>query len=100
MFMRVPPAPNNITIDERGLLYTITSGTEWEAIRQLAPFIYQHGGDLYESDGIGTTIDSEESLQGIQFMSELNTLYSTPLQVPNFYNHFRYSTLPIGIANF
>ncbi|KMK74821.1 hypothetical protein AB990_19610 [Alkalihalobacillus pseudalcaliphilus] len=35
MFMRVPPAPNNITIDERGLLYTITSGTEWEAIRQL-----------------------------------------------------------------
>ncbi|WP_413379446.1 YIP1 family protein [Alkalihalobacillus sp. 1P02AB] len=35
MFMRVPPAPNNITIDDRGLLYTITSGTEWEAIRQL-----------------------------------------------------------------
>ncbi|KMK74696.1 extracellular solute-binding protein [Alkalihalobacillus pseudalcaliphilus] len=78
----------------------IAGAVAFKPFQTTAPFIYQHGGDLYESDGIGTTIDSEESLQGIQFMSELNTLYSTPLQVPNFYNHFRYSTLPIGIANF
>ncbi len=35
LFMKVPPAPTNITIDEKGLIYTITSGTDWEVIRKL-----------------------------------------------------------------
>ncbi|WP_413379440.1 extracellular solute-binding protein [Alkalihalobacillus sp. 1P02AB] len=78
----------------------IAGAVAFKPFQTTAPFIYQFGGDLYEEDGIGTRIDSEESLQGIQFMAELNTLYSTPLQVPNFYNHFRYSTLPVGIADF
>ncbi|MFG6150147.1 extracellular solute-binding protein [Halobacillus sp. B23F22_1] len=65
-----------------------------------SPFIYQFGGSLYEEDGIGTTIDEERALEGIQFMADLSTIYSMPLQVPRFYNHFRYSTLPIGVAPF
>lgn len=65
-----------------------------------APFIYQFHGDLYEKDGMKTAIDSENSLKAIQFMTDLNTVYSMPLQVPNFYNHFRYGTLPIGVASF
>ncbi|WP_254434200.1 extracellular solute-binding protein [Halobacillus sp. Marseille-Q1614] len=65
-----------------------------------SPFIYQFGGSLYEEDGIGTTIDEENALEGIQFMADLSTIYSMPLQVPRFYNHFRYSTLPIGVAPF
>ncbi|WP_431801158.1 extracellular solute-binding protein [Halobacillus andaensis] len=65
-----------------------------------SPFIYQFGGGLYEDDGTGTTIDEEEALEGIQFMADLSTVYSMPLQVPRFYNHFRYSTLPIGVAPF
>ncbi|GGF27279.1 ABC transporter substrate-binding protein [Halobacillus andaensis] len=65
-----------------------------------SPFIYQFGGSLYEEDGIGTTIDEEQALEGIQFMADLSTIYSMPLQVPRFYNHFRYSTLPIGVAPF
>ncbi|MEH7237039.1 hypothetical protein V7097_12745, partial [Bacillus sp. JJ1562] len=35
LFMKVPPAPSNITIDGQGLVYTITSGSSWEAIRKL-----------------------------------------------------------------
>ncbi|MFB1050997.1 extracellular solute-binding protein [Paraliobacillus sp. JSM ZJ581] len=78
----------------------IAGAVAFKPFQTTAPFIYQFGGTLYEEDGIGTTIDSESSLAGIQFMTDLNTIYSTPLQVPNFYNHFRYSTLPIGIAEF
>ncbi len=65
-----------------------------------APFIYQFGGDLYSEDGLSTAIDQEQSLAGLQFMSELYSLYSLPQQVPNFYHAFRYGTLPIGISNF
>lgn len=65
-----------------------------------APFIYQFGGDIYAEDGMQTAIDSDGSIEGIQFMTDLYTLYSLPLQVPNFYNSFRYNQLPIGISNF
>lgn len=34
-FLRVPPAPSNITIDEQGLIYTVTAGTDEEVIRRL-----------------------------------------------------------------
>lgn len=63
------------------------------------PFIYQFGGDLYASDGMSTAINSEETLEGITLMSDLFTLYNLPKYVPNFYNHFRYGLLPIGISN-
>jgi ABC-type glycerol-3-phosphate transport system substrate-binding protein len=65
-----------------------------------APFIFQFDGNLYKDEGTKTAIDDPNSLKAIQFMTDLNTIYSLPLQVPNFYNHFRYGTLPIGISNF
>ncbi|XFA98981.1 extracellular solute-binding protein [Candidatus Izemoplasma sp. B36] len=63
------------------------------------PFIYQFGGNLLAEDGMSTVINSEESLEGISLMSELFTVYNLPVEVPNFYNHFRYGTLPIGISD-
>ncbi|WNB92641.1 extracellular solute-binding protein [Bacillus sp. NEB1478] len=81
--------------------YTPMAGaTGFKPFQATTPFIYQFNGDLYGKNGMSTAIGSEASLKGIQFMTDLNTIYSMPLQVPNFYNHFRYSTLPIGIANF
>lgn len=65
-----------------------------------APFIYQHGGDLYADDGMSTDIDSEQAVEGMKLMTDLYTIYSLPLQVPNFYNSFRYGSIPIGISNF
>lgn len=63
------------------------------------PFIYQFGGDLYDDDGMSTTINDESTLEGIKLMSELFTLYNLPEYVGNFYNHFRYGLLPIGISD-
>lgn len=63
------------------------------------PFIYQFGGTLYSEDGMTTIINSEETLEGIQLMTELFTIYNLPKEIPNFYNHFRYGTLPIGISD-
>ncbi|MBM7553188.1 extracellular solute-binding protein [Thalassobacillus pellis] len=85
-----------------GMNYYIPLAGEsaFKAFQTTAPFIYQFGGKLYEEDGIGTAIDEENALRGIQFMADLSTIYSMPLQVPRFYNHFRYSTLPIGVAPF
>ncbi|MBS4218635.1 extracellular solute-binding protein [Bacillus sp. FJAT-49711] len=78
----------------------IAGAVGFKPFQTTAPFIYQFHGDLYEADGMETAIGEEDSLKAIEFMTKLNTIYSMPLQVPNFYNHFRYSTLPIGIANF
>jgi ABC-type glycerol-3-phosphate transport system substrate-binding protein len=64
------------------------------------PFIYQFGGELYAEDGMSTAIDSEKALKGINFMTELYTTYNIPQSVPNFYHHFRYGTMPIGISDF
>ena len=64
------------------------------------PFLYQWGGELYAPDGMSTAIDSEEALEAMRFMTELFTIYNLPQEVPNFYHHFRYGPLPLGIGNF
>jgi len=65
-----------------------------------APFIYQMGGDLFGDDAFTTGIDSRESLAGIALMTDLFKIYGLPMQVPNFFEHFRSGTLPIGVSNF
>lgn len=63
------------------------------------PFIYQFDGTLYSEDGMSTLINSEETLEGMKLMTDLFTVYNMPTEVPNFYNHFRYGTMPIGISD-
>ncbi|SFJ69730.1 ABC-type glycerol-3-phosphate transport system, substrate-binding protein [Paenibacillus sp. UNC496MF] len=65
-----------------------------------SPFIFQHGGELFSEDGGKTAIDGEQAIAGIKEMTDLFTVYNLPLNVPNFYNHFRDGSLPIGISNF
>ncbi|UVI29078.1 extracellular solute-binding protein [Paenibacillus spongiae] len=65
-----------------------------------APFIYQQGGELFASDGTRTAVDSEQALEGFKLMTNIFTVYNMPLQVANFYNHFRDGNLPIGISNY
>ena len=48
---------------------------------------------------MSTTINSEETLEGLTLMSELYTLYNVPKFVASFYNDFRYGTIPIGIGD-
>jgi DNA-binding beta-propeller fold protein YncE len=35
LFMRIPPAPTNIALDQQGLIYTVTNGTTYEVIKKL-----------------------------------------------------------------
>lgn len=63
------------------------------------PFFYQWGGSLYADDGMSTTLSSEQNIKALKFMTDLFTIYNLDKEVTNFYNYFRYGTLPIGIAN-
>ena len=64
------------------------------------PSIYQYGGSFY-SDNVGkTTLDTEASLNGLEELSELFTIYNLPYEVGSFYQKFRDGTLPIGIADY
>lgn len=64
------------------------------------PSIYQNGGSFY-SDNVGkTTLDTEESLKGLEELSELFTIYNLPYEVGSFYQKFRDGTLPVGIADY
>ncbi len=63
------------------------------------PFFYQWGGSLYADDGMTTTLSNEQNIKALKFMTDLFTIYNLDKEVTNFYNYFRYGTLPIGIAN-
>jgi ABC-type glycerol-3-phosphate transport system substrate-binding protein len=64
------------------------------------PLIFQNGGSLYGKTALDITIDEEEAVQGFTELTELFTLYDLPVDVPNFYQHFRNGDLCIGIADF
>ena len=80
--------------------YPTSGGTALKWFYQTSPLIYQNGGTLYSEDGLTTTIDSENSYNGLKLLGELYTTYSLPEQVPIFYNSFRYNKLPVGIIDF
>ena len=67
---------------------------------QTSPLILQHGGLLYNEDGLSTAIDSPEAVRGMSQLVDLFRTHAIPAQVASFYNSFRHSTLPIGIAGF
>ena len=75
-------------------------GTSLKWFYQTSPLIYQNGGTLYTNDGLETTINSSEAVEGLSKLTELFTTYAMEEQVVSFYNSFRYGTLPIGIGNF
>lgn len=66
----------------------------------VTPLIFQNGGSLYGRTALELLVDSEETVEGITELTELFTLYNLPVDVPNFYQHFRNGDLPIGIADF
>ncbi len=80
--------------------HPIAGGTSLKWFYQTSPFIYQKGGSLYSEDGLRSTIDETEAVEGLEYLSKLFTMYSLPEQEPLFYNAFRYGTEPIGIADF
>lgn len=66
----------------------------------VTPLIFQNGGKLYGDTAKDLLIDSESSVKGFTQLTDLFTIYNLPVDVPNFYQHFRNGDLPIGIADF
>ena len=64
------------------------------------PLVFQNGGSLYGRTAQEVEVDSEASVEGFTQLTELFTIYDLPVDVPNFYQHFRNGDLPIGFADF
>lgn len=64
------------------------------------PLLFQYGATLYDTYAGDTAINSEAAVTGFTELVELFTIYNMPVDVPNFYQHFRNGDLPIGIADF
>ena len=65
------------------------------------PLIVQNGGALYSGTAQeGTTLGSEESVKGFTTLTDLFTVYDMPVDIDNFYQHFRNGDIPIGICDY
>lgn len=78
----------------------LSSGAGLKGYLITAPYLFNYGAELYAENGFATGISSDEAIEAIQFMAESFTIYGMPLQTANFYDSFRYGSLPIGVSNF
>ncbi|MGP4041072.1 extracellular solute-binding protein [Gracilibacillus sp. D59] len=70
-----------------------------QAINEFAPFLFQHGGDLYDEAGMKSTLDAPEALEAMEMWTSLFTNYKIEKQA-DFYNRFRSGEMPIGVADY
>ncbi len=65
------------------------------------PLIVQSGGSIYNSTAnAGCGLGNENTVQGFTTLTDLFTVYNMPVNVDNFYQHFRNGDMPIGIADY
>lgn len=64
------------------------------------PLLFQNGASMYTEYAGKNALNSEEAMKGFTTLTELFTLYNCPIDIPNFYQHFRNGDLPIGIADY
>ncbi len=65
------------------------------------PLIVQNGGSLYNSTAAeGTALGNENTVKGFTQLTDLFTIYNLPVNIDNFYQHFRNGDMPIGIADY
>ncbi len=65
------------------------------------PLVVQNGGSLYyETADLGTALGEEAGVAGFTALTDLFTIYDMPINIDNFYQHFRNGDMPIGIADY
>lgn len=62
-------------------------------------FLYQAGGELYNSERTASALDSEESIESLKTLTDLFLLYGLPVTY-DFANRFRSGEMPLGIADY
>ena len=65
----------------------------------VSPLIYQMGGEIFTENGTQSTLKDPTTIQAIQMMTDLFTIYNLPLQVSSFFEHFRSGSMPLGISS-
>jgi ABC-type glycerol-3-phosphate transport system substrate-binding protein len=78
----------------------LSSGSGLKGYLLTAPYLFNHGAQLYSEDGFATGLESEEAVAAIKFMADSFTIYGMPLTTSSFYESFRYGSVPIGVSNF
>lgn len=68
--------------------------------KEFVPFFYQRGMDFYTADGMSSHLHDEKATEAFTEWTDLYQKYYVPLDVPAFFNHFRYGDIPAGIADF
>ncbi len=79
--------------------YPASVSTSLKPLSSTVQMILQYGGKLYSDDGYSIDLRSEESLKGLQTLTDLYTIYALPTEVANFFNSFRYGSIPLGIGD-
>lgn len=65
------------------------------------PLIVQQGGSLYyPTASEGTALGGEATVNGFTKLTDLFTIYNLPVNIDNFYQHFRNGDMPLGIADY
>jgi len=65
------------------------------------PLIVQNGGSMYYPTAAeGTALGEEASVNGFTKLTDLFTVYNLPVNIDNFYQHFRNGDMPLGIADY
>ncbi len=77
----------------------LSEGGGLKAYHITSPYLFNFNAPLYSEGGFATGLQDEASIDAVQFMADSFTIYGMPLTTVNFYQDFRYGTLPIGISN-
>ncbi|MBI9010105.1 MAG: extracellular solute-binding protein [Tenericutes bacterium] len=78
----------------------LSSSASLKSFDSTLPFLFQYGSRVYQENGFFVDLDNKESVDALQMMTELYTIYSLDTQVSSFYNDFRLGLSPIGVADF
>jgi len=78
----------------------LSSATSLKSFDATLPFLFQYGSSIYSEDSFTVSLDNEETVNALEMMTELYTIYSVDVTVSSFYNDFRLGLCPIGVGDF
>lgn len=92
------------------MLYTLQSysmnfyhpcsdNTSYKSFGVVTPFFYEYNAEVYSSDSATSTLEEENTIEALKFLTELYTVYNLPQQVSSFFESFRSGTIPVGISS-
>lgn len=70
----------------------------FKSLGTTTPYIYQNGGGLYRQNGAGIALMDENTIAGMNNLTDLFKVYAVEEYVASFYNSFRYGDTPLGIG--